>query len=70
MTAMHPSDTSVFDPPKQADSQMLTVREAAAVLNVSASLVYHLIGTRQLACHRVGASAAPFGFSRKTSTTI
>ena len=36
-------------------SRLLTVREAAALLNVSSSLIYHLIDSRKLACHRIGA---------------
>ena len=55
MTPLPLPDIPIIERPDQAVSQMLTVREAATILNVSASLVYHLIGTRQLACHRVGA---------------
>ena len=36
-------------------SRLLTVCEAATLLNVSSSLIYHLIDSRKLACHRIGA---------------
>ena len=48
-------------PPKDTDhqeaglaQQLLTVREVADVLKVSTSLVYLLIESRKLACHRIG----------------
>jgi excisionase family DNA binding protein len=34
--------------------QLLTVREVAAELRVSTSLVYELIESKKLACHRIG----------------
>ena len=36
-------------------SRLLTVCEAATLLNVSSSLIYHLIDSRKLSCHRIGA---------------
>ena len=36
--------------------QLLTVREVARMLRVSPSLVYQLVETRKLACHRIGST--------------
>ena len=33
---------------------LLTVREVAEILHVSPSLVYQLVETRKLPCHRIG----------------
>jgi len=38
----------------QEEPRLLTVREAAEILRVSLSLVYQLVETRKLACHRIG----------------
>ncbi len=43
------------DPARKGLSDLLTVSEAADVLNVSTSLIYLLVDTRKLACHRIGA---------------
>ncbi len=38
----------------QEQPNLLTVREVAEILRVSPSLVYQLVETRKLACHRIG----------------
>ncbi len=39
---------------REEQPPLLTVREVAEILRVSSSLVYQLVETRKLACHRIG----------------
>jgi len=41
-------------PPTNEPTPLLTVREVAGILRVSASLVYQLVERGKLACHRIG----------------
>lgn len=42
-------------PPDAEMPRLFTVREAAVMLHVSQSLVYHLIASHKLTCHHIGA---------------
>ena len=49
------ADNRTADLARKTPSELLTVRDAADLLNVSVSLVYLLVDTRKLASHRIGA---------------
>ena len=49
------ADNRSRDLVQKTPPDLLTVRDAADLLNVSVSLVYLLVDTRKLASHRIGA---------------
>ena len=51
---MKDSPETTNQPDAEPIQRLLTVREVAGVLKVSRSLVYLLIESRKLACHRIG----------------
>jgi len=52
---------------QQPPPPLLTVREVAGILRVSQSLVYQLVETHKLACHRIG---SPHGAIRISAADI